>query len=142
MRYMMLVKATKDSEAGLPPNPALMAAVDKLAQEASQRGQMVEAGGLLPSSQATRIRVAIGKTSVLDGPFAETKELVGGYAVFELKSKEEAVGMGTRFMQLHADVLGSSYEGELEIRPMFDAPPTTSSMVKAELLNRFKGKIG
>jgi len=120
---MMLVKATKDSEAGLPPNPELMAAIGKLAEEATKRGQMVDAGGLLPTSQAARVRVAKGKTSVTDGPFAETKELVGGYAVFDLKSKEEAVEMGRRFMQIHADILGPSYEGELEIRPMFSAPP-------------------
>ena len=126
MRFMMLVKSTKDSEAGLPPNPALMAAIGKLAEEATRRGQMVDAGGLLPTSQGTRIRVAKGKTSVTDGPFAETKELVGGYAVFDLKSKEEAVQMGRQFMQIHTDVLGPSYEGELEIRPMFDGPPPTS----------------
>ena len=86
------------------------------------RGQMVDAGGLAPSSQGTRIRAAKVTTSVTDGPFAETKELVGGYAVFNLNSKEEAVQIGTRFMQVHADILGPSYEGELEIRPMFDGP--------------------
>lgn len=125
MQFMMLVKATKDSEAGLPPNPDLMVAIGKLAEEATRHGVMVTAGGLLPSSQGTRIRVGEGKTSVLDGPFAETKELVGGYAIFDLKSKEEAVQMGTNFMQVHADILGPAYEGELEIRPIFNAPPGT-----------------
>lgn len=123
MRYMMLVKCTQESEAGLPPNPELMAAVAKLAEDATKRGVMVGAGGLLPTSQATRINVSKGKTSVIDGPFAETKELVGGYAIFNLSSKEEAVRMGRDFMQVHADILGPSYEGQLEIRPMFDAPP-------------------
>ncbi|HEY1801658.1 MAG TPA: YciI family protein [Terriglobales bacterium] len=123
MRFMMLVKATKDSEAGAPPNPELMAAIAKMGEEATKRGAMLTAGGLLPSSQGTRIRAAKGKTSVIDGPFAETKELVGGYAVFDLKSKEEAVRMGQDFMQIHANILGPSHEGELEIRPMFDAPP-------------------
>jgi hypothetical protein len=123
MRFMMLVKATKDSEAGTPPKPELMAAIAKLSEEASARGVMVAAGGLLPSAQGVRICVTGGKTVVIDGPFAETKELVGGYAVFDLESKEEAVDSGRKFMQLHADILGPSYEGELEIRPMFDAPP-------------------
>lgn len=123
MRFMMLVKANKDSEAGAPPNPELMAAVAKLADEATARGVMVTAGGLLPSSQGVRIRAARGKTSVIDGPFAETKEVVGGFAIFDLKSKEEAIESGRKFMQIHADILGVSYEGELEIRPMFDAPP-------------------
>ena len=126
MRFMMIVKANKDFEAGARPNPELMAAVAKLADEATARGAMVMAGGLLPSSQGVRIRVAGGKTSVIDGPFAETKELVGGFAIFELKSKEEAIENGKQFMQIHADILGPSYEGELEIRSMFDTPPRTA----------------
>jgi PhnB protein len=133
MRFMMIVKATKDSEAGTPPNPKLMAAVAKLAEEASRTGVMVDAGGLLPSSQGARIRVSGGKTSVLDGPFAETKELVGGYAIFELKSKEEAIQMGTDFMQIHGDILGPSYEGELEIRPIFGAPPNGAKQLNSYL---------
>ncbi len=127
MQFMMLVKATNDSEAGAPPNPQLMAAVARLAEKANHEGLMVTAGGLLPSSQGTRIRAAKGKTSVIDGPFAETKELVGGYAIFNLQSKEEAVRMGREFMQIHADILGPSYEGELEIRPMFGAPENGAS---------------
>ena len=90
MKFMMLVKATKDSEAGLPPKPELMAAIGKLAEEAIKRGVMVDSGGLFPTSQSARIHLTGGKTSMIDGPFAETKELVGGYAIFNLKSKEEA----------------------------------------------------
>ena len=123
MRFMMIVKATRDSEAGAPPNPALMEAVAKLADEATAQGTLITSGGLLPSSQGVRIRVAGGKTSVTDGPFVETKELVGGFAIFDLASKEEAIEGGRKFMQLHADILGPSYEGEMEIRPMFDHPP-------------------
>ena len=123
MRFMMIVKATRDSEAGAPPNPELMEAVAKLADEATAQGTLITSGGLLPSSQGVRIRVAGGKTSVTDGPFVETKELVGGFAIFDLKSKEEAIEGGRKFMQLHADILGPSYEGEMEIRPMFDHPP-------------------
>jgi hypothetical protein len=127
MRFMMLVKANKDYEAGAPPNPELMAAIAKLSDEATARGVMITAGGLLPSAHGARIRVARGKTCVIDGPFAETKELVGGYAIFDLKSKEEAIEAGRQFMQIHVDILGSSYEGELEIRPMFDAPPDSAN---------------
>lgn len=123
MRFMMLVKANKDYEAGAPPDPRLMAAIAKLGEEATARGQMIGAGGLLPSSQGVRIRAAGGKLSVIDGPFVETKELLGGYAIFELKSKKEAIESGKQFMQIHADILGPSYEGELEIRPMYEAPP-------------------
>jgi hypothetical protein len=123
MQYMMLVKATKDSEACAPPNPELMAAIAKLAEEATARGVMVTAGGLLPSSEGVRVRVSGGKTFITDGPFAETRELVGGFAIFNLESREEAVKMATDFMQLHADILGPTYEGELEVRPMFDSAP-------------------
>ena len=123
MQYMMIIKATKDSEASSPPNPELMAAIAKLAEDATKRGVMVTAGGLLPSSEGIRVRVSSGKTVIIDGPFAETKELVGGFAIFNLESREEAVKMGAEFMQLHADILGPSYEGELEIRPMFDSAP-------------------
>lgn len=127
MRFMMIVKADKEFEEGRPPNPALMAAIAKLADEATARGRMVAAGGLLPSSQGVRIRVSGGKTSVIDGPFAETKELVGGFAIFDLDSKEEAIESGRQFMQVHADILGPSYEGELEIRPMFDTAPNSAN---------------
>jgi len=123
MQFMMIVKSTKESEAGGAPNPKLMAAVAKMAEEANRRGVMVGGGGLQPSSQGARIRVGGGKTAVIDGPFAETKELVGGYAIFDLKSREEAIQMGKEFMQVHADILGPSYEGELEIRPLMEPPP-------------------
>ena len=123
----MLVKATKDSEACTPPNPELMAAIAKLAEEATARGVMVTAGGLLPSSEGIRVRVSGGKTFTIDGPFAETKELVGGFAIFDLESREEAVRMATEFMQLHADILGPSYEGELEIRPLLTQAPQAAN---------------
>ena len=121
MKFMMIVKSTKDSEAGMPPNPELIKAIEKLAAEATKNGSLLGSGGLLPSSQGARIHVSKGKTSVTDGPFVETRELVGGYAIFDLPSKEEAVRAGQQFMQVHADILGPAYEGQLEIRPFFDA---------------------
>lgn len=120
MRYMMIIKATRDSEAGVPPNPELIAAINKLSSDAAARGEMVAVGGLFPSSQGVRIRAEKGKTLVIDGPFAETRELVGGFAIFDLASKAEAIESGRQFMQLHANILGPSYEGEMEIRPMFE----------------------
>ncbi len=67
-----------------------------------------------------RILVGKGKMTVTDGPFAETKELIGGYAVLQANSKEEAIELGRQFMQIHIDVMGPGYEGELEIRQMFE----------------------
>jgi hypothetical protein len=120
MRFMTLVKADKDYEAGVPPSDELMAAIGKLAEEMTKAGVMLESGGLLPSSKGARVRVAGGKLSVTDGPFAEAKELVGGYAILQAKSKEEAIELAKRFMRVHAQVLGSSYEGECEVRQLFD----------------------
>jgi len=139
MKFMMIVKASKNSEAGLPPNPALIAAIEKMAAEATKNGTLISSGGLLPSSQGTRIHVGKGETSITDGPFAETKELVGGYAIFDLPSKEEAIRAGREFMQVHADILGPAYEGEMEIRPMYDpadcvtvSPQQTNSKAATE----------
>jgi hypothetical protein len=128
MRYMMMVKANADSEAGRMPPPELMEAIGKHSVDMMSAGVLLESGGLLPSSQGARIRVAGGKTSVMDGPFAEAKELVGGYAILEAGSREEAIEMGRQFMQIHADVLGPEYEGEMEVRPMMEmGPPSGQS---------------
>ena len=121
MRFMMIVKADKNYEAGAPPTPELMAAIGKLSEEMITAGILLDLGGLLPSARGARINVKQGRLTVTDGPFSEAKELIGGYAILQVKSKEEAIERGRRFMQVHADVLGPSYEGELEIRQMPDA---------------------
>ena len=79
MRFMTLVKSTENSG---PPPPALMEAITKLSEEASTGGSLLEAGGLAPTAMSNRVRLSKGKVLVLDGPFAETKEVVGGYAIF------------------------------------------------------------
>lgn len=123
MRFMMIVKADKNYEAGVPPSKELMAAIGRLAEEHARAGVLVESGGLLPSSRGARVKVAGGRLTVIDGPFTEAKELIGGYAILRATSKEEAIEHGKRFMKVHADVLGPSYEGELEIRQLADNPP-------------------
>jgi hypothetical protein len=123
MRFMMIVKADANYEAGAPPNPELMAAVGKLSEEMIRAGVLLDMGGLLPSSTGARVNVKQGKLTVTDGPFSEAKELIGGYAILQCKSKDEAIERARRFMQLHADVLGPSYDGELEIRQMPETPP-------------------
>jgi hypothetical protein len=119
MRFMMLVRADPDYEAGRPPSPELMDAVGRLSAEMAQKGLLVGQGGLLPSSQGAKVRISGGKLKVLDGPFSEARELIGGYAIFELKSREEAIELAKQFMRLHSDVLGASYDGEVEVRAMF-----------------------
>ena len=126
MKYMMMVKLDGKSEAGrkydvgMPPPAELEAAMGKLIGEMAKAGVLVDTGGLLPMSKGARIRAAGGKLTVTDGPFIESKEVIGGYAILRAKSKEEALKMGEDFMKLHVDILGASYEGELEIRQMFD----------------------
>ncbi len=120
MRFMMMVKADKAYEAGLPPNLELIGAIGKLSDEMVQAGVLLETGGLLPSSRGARVRVSGGKLTVTDGPFAETKELIGGYAIVQASSREQAIELGKQFMELHARVLGPSYDGECEVRQLFD----------------------
>lgn len=126
MKYMMMVKvdaksqAGKSFEAGTPPDAKLEAAMGQLIEKMLKAGALVETGGLLPVAKGAQVRATGGKLVVTDGPFVECKEVIGGYAILRAKSKGEAVTMGRDFMQLHLDILGPSYEGELEIRQMFD----------------------
>ncbi|HEY1252064.1 MAG TPA: YciI family protein [Thermoanaerobaculia bacterium] len=91
MRVMVLVKANKDSEAGILPDPKALAEMGKFNEELLKAGVMLAADGLRASSKGKRVRFAKGKKSVIDGPFAETKELVAGYWLWQVKSMEEAV---------------------------------------------------
>src|ERR1700674_387087 len=112
MRFMMIVKSTENSG---PPPKELMDAISKIAEEATKAGEMVESGGLAPTATGTRVRLSAGKLTVTDGPFTEAKEVFGGYAVFELKSKKEAIERTVRFMELHKQHwLG--WDGVTEIR--------------------------
>jgi len=115
MKFMMLVKHPEKLD---PPPQALMDAIDKLSADAVKSGTLLGSGGLAPAAQSTRVRVSGGNLTVIDGPFAETKEIVGGYAQFELKSKEEAIEGAVRFMELHREYW-PGWEGETEIRQIF-----------------------
>jgi hypothetical protein len=112
MRFMMIVKSAEKTG---PPPKELMDAVAKLAEEATKAGEMVESGGLASTATGSRVRLSGGKLTVTDGPFAEAKEVFGGYAVFELKSKKEAVERALLFMELHKQHW-PGWEGETEIR--------------------------
>ncbi|SRR5713101_6429762 len=118
MKFMLMIKADDQYERGASPDPKLMAAIGKLTEENMKKGVLLETGGLLPSSQGARVSLARGKVTVTDGPFAEAKELIGGYAIVQLSSKEEAVAMARDFLKLHEEILGPSYAGECEIRQM------------------------
>jgi hypothetical protein len=116
MRFMTMVKSAENSG---PPPRALMDAIAKLGEEAARAGVLVETGGLMPTAMGARVRLAGGKLSVIDGPFAEAKEVIGGYAVYDLRSKQEAIEWTSRFMNLHK-VHWPGWEGESELRQIFD----------------------
>jgi hypothetical protein len=119
MKFMTIVKGPENAG---PPPKALMDGIMQLGVEATQAGVFVTMGGLLPSAASSRIRVSKGKLKITDGPFTEAKEIVGGFAIYDVKSKEDAVEWARRFMELHR-VHWPSWEGETEIRPMMEGPP-------------------
>ncbi len=112
MRFMMLVKHAENQG---PPPKGFMDEMAKLHEEAVKAGAIRENGGLSPLAKSTRVRVSKGQVTAVDGPFSEAKEVVGGFAVFELKSKQEAVEGAVRFMELHKKHW-PGWEGETEIR--------------------------
>ena len=115
MRFMMIVKTADGS--GLPPK-ALADAIVKISEEAVKAGEMIDNGGLLPTATGARVQLSGGKISVTDGPFSEAKEVIGGFAIFELKSKEEAVERAVHFMELHKQHW-PGWDGVTEVRQMF-----------------------
>jgi len=115
MQFMMLVKTAENWG---PPPKELMDAIAKISEEAVKDGRMLEGGGLAPTAMSTKVRVSGGEVLVLDGPFTETREVVGGFAKFEFNSKEEAIEAAVRFMELHKKHW-PEWEGETEVRQVF-----------------------
>src|SRR5882762_11212586 len=115
MRFMTLVKHAENSG---PPPPKLMEAIAKLSEEESKGGTLLEAGGLAPTAMSNLVRLSNGKVTVIDGPFAETKEVIGGYAIFEVESKQEMIDATVKFMELHREHW-PGWEGETEVRQVF-----------------------
>jgi hypothetical protein len=115
MRFMMIVK---HSEKQGPPPKELMDAIAKLGEEAVKAGTMLGNGGLGPTALGARVRLSGGQVTVADGPFTEAKEVIGGYAQFELKSREEAIASAVHFMELHKKYW-PGWEGETEVRQLF-----------------------
>lgn len=124
MRFMMLVK---HGEIPGPPPKEFMDAMMKLDEEAVKSGSMVQSGGLSPIAKSTRVRLCRGQVTAIDGPFTESKEVVGGFAILEFRSKEEALEGAMHFMELHKKYW-PGWEGETEIRQVlgpeaFDLKP-------------------
>jgi len=120
MRFMIIVKATDDTEAGVMPEEKekekLLTAMADYHEELLKAGVLLDASGLKPSSKGARIKYSGGKRTVIDGPFAEAKELIAGYTLIQVKSKEEAMEWAKRFPAPH----GERAEGEIEIRELYE----------------------
>jgi hypothetical protein len=114
MRFMVIVKASKDSEAGVMPSEELLGEMAKFNEEMVKAGIMLDGAGLHPSSKGARIKIDGNKRTVVDGPFAEAKELIAGYWIIQVKSKEEAIEWMKRVPNPHKE------GGEIEIRQMFE----------------------
>jgi hypothetical protein len=115
MRFMIIVKASKDSEAGVMPSEQLLAEMGKFNEELAKAGVLLAADGLHPSSKGARVRFSGKKRTVIDGPFAETKEVIAGFWIWNVKSKEEAIEWVRRCPNPHNE------ETEIEIRQIFEA---------------------
>jgi hypothetical protein len=115
MRFMIIVKATKDSEAGVMPSQKLLAEMGKFNEELSKAGVLLVAEGLQASSKGARVKFSGTKRTVTDGPFAETKELIAGFWIWQVKSKQEAIEWVKRCPNPHNE------DSEIEIRQVFEA---------------------
>jgi hypothetical protein len=115
MKFMMIVKATKESEAGVMPSEELIATMGKYNEELVKAGVLLDGAGLQPSSKGFRIRFSGDKRTVVDGPFAETKELIAGYWIIQVKSREEALEWAKRIPSPHP-----GQECEVEVRQFFE----------------------
>ena len=113
MRFMSFVSSAQQCM----PTPELMEAMGKLADREIKAGRMIDTGGLMPLSTGVQVRIKDGELSVIDGPFVEAKEVIGGYAIFELRNKEEALASAVEFMQLHKQHM-PGWEGTCEVRAM------------------------
>ena len=118
MKYLSFIRHP-ESFRDTPPPPALMEAMGKFVQKSLADGTLISTGGLLPSKDGLRVRLSRGKLSIVDGPFTESKEVIGGWAILNANTRAEAVRIATEFMELHRQHW-PEFEGESEVRPMFE----------------------
>ncbi|MGO9837323.1 MAG: YciI family protein [Polyangiaceae bacterium] len=118
MKYLTFIRHS-ESYREAPPPPGFMDEMRKFVEKSFQNGTLVDTGGLMSSKDGARVRLVNGKITVTDGPFIETKEVIGGWAILKAESKAEAIRIATEFMELHR-AHWPGFEGESEVRPMFD----------------------
>lgn len=132
MRFMAIVKASKDSEAGVMPSAELMEAMTRFNEELVKAGVMLSGEGLHPSSKGARVRFSGAKRTVIDGPFAETKEIIAGFWILQVKSKEEAI----EWIKRCPAPMGPGEESEIELRQVFDASDFPPEVLTPEVAAR------
>jgi hypothetical protein len=130
MPFMMLVRATRDTEAGVPPSKELISEMMKYNEELAQAGALLALDGLHPTSKGTRVKFSGAKHTVTDGPFTETKELIAGYWLIQVKSKEEAIEWAKRIPN------PTGAEGEVEIRQVFEASDFPAEVLPPDAARR------
>jgi hypothetical protein len=128
MRFMIIVKATKDSEAGVMPGEELLAPMAAYHEELQKAGVLLDASGLHPSAKGWRIKWSGGRKAVIDGPFTEAKELIAGYTLIQVKSREEAMEWSRRFPN------PAVQDGEIEVRQLFEL----EDFGQSESIERFR----
>jgi hypothetical protein len=119
MRYLIIVTGPENLAASGPPPESLMEAIDKLSEEGTKKGTLVSFGGLHPTASGARMRITNGKLITTDGPFTEAKEVIGGFTIINVASREEALAEARTFMELHR-VHWPKWEGQIEIRQMYE----------------------
>ncbi len=119
MRYMIIVSGSENLAESGPPPASLMEAIDKLSEEAARKGTLVSFGGLHPTSSGARMRLTKGEIVTTDGPFTEAKEVIGGFSILNVASREEALAEARTFMELHR-LHWPTWQGQIEIRRMYE----------------------
>jgi hypothetical protein len=132
MRFMIIVKATADSEAGVMPDQRIFNAMADYHQQLQEAGVLLDASGLQPSAKGWRIKYSRGKHTTVDGPFAETKELIAGYTLIRVRSREEALDWAQRFPN------PAEADGEIEVRQLYEL----DDFLPSEAVRRFRDIIG
>lgn len=130
MRYLIVVKATADSEAGVMPEEPLLAAMASYHEELAKAGVLVDASGLKPTRHGWRIRYSGSTHTLTDGPFAETKELIAGFTIIQVKSRQEAIDWSMRF----PNPVGEGRDAEIDVRPFYEL----EDFAPSESIERFK----
>ena len=134
MRYMIIVKGPENLAASGPPPASLVEEVGRSCEELTRKGTMVSFGGLQPTSTGARMRITNGQLVTTDGPFAEAKEVIGGFTILEVASKEEALEYARDFMEMHR-AHWPTWQGEIEIRLMYEeADDVRATQIEASRL--------